>query len=194
MFAKAIAFAAAFTIALALATGSAAAGGACLPAAGQPTQGTGTAVSIKNCLFGPSITHVPVGTTVTWTNDDYLPHAIAGAGWTANVTPSGQPDPFGMFNPGMAVSFTFKEQGIFAYMCHLHPGMTGVVVVGDVAYPGAASAAASPAASQAAPAPASNDVPFALGLLVVGAAIGVAGYRLRDGALAIRRGLGVLAR
>lgn len=193
MFAKAVAFAAAFTIALALATGSAAVGGACLPAAGQPTQGTGTAVSIKSCLFGPSITHVPVGAMVTWTNDDFLPHAVAGSGWTANVTTSGQPDPFGMFNPGMTVSYTFKEQGIFAYMCHLHPGMTGVVVVGDVAYPGSAPAA-SPAAAQTAPAPTSYDVPFALGLLVIGAAIGAAGYRLRDGALAIRRRHGVLAR
>src|SRR5438309_891388 len=136
---KVAVFAAAFTLMLAIAMSTVAAGGACLAPVGQPTNGTGLTVSIVNCTFGPTILHAPVGSTITWSNVDSLPHAIAGAGWTANA------EPFGMFNPGTTVSYTFKEAGIYQYMCHLHPGMAGVVMIGDVAFPGQTPVA--PAAS-----------------------------------------------
>ncbi|MBL8165383.1 MAG: hypothetical protein JNJ61_25595 [Anaerolineae bacterium] len=32
-------------------------------------------------------------------------------------------------NPGESFSLTFKDPGVYAYICHVHPGMGGVVVV-----------------------------------------------------------------
>lgn len=136
---RAALFAAMFTLLLAFGSlGSVAAGGGCIPQAGTPTEGTGVAVSLKSCLFGPAILHAPVGVPVTWTNDDYVPHAVAGAGWSANA------DPFGMFAPGSSVTHTFDAPGIYAYMCHIHPGMAGLVIVGDVAFPPAPPAPLTP--------------------------------------------------
>lgn len=185
MFAKAVAFAAAFTIALALATGSAAAGGGCHPPADAATQRSGNSIDVKGCAFGPTVLHAPIGAKITWTNLDVIPHAIAGSGWVAAQDPITQ---------GATASYTFDKAGVYPYMCFVHPGMAGVVVVGDAPFLPAPSPAAAQTVAQPIPAGAANDVPFALGLLVIGAAIGAAGYRLRDGALAIRRRHGVLAR
>ena len=135
-------FAAAFTLALAFAITSVAVAGGCEAPTGT-SEGTGLAVSVKGCAFGPTILHTPVGATVSWKNDDFLPHAINGGGWTA--TPGGV-----QANPGITVSYTFDTAGIYPYMCYIHPGMAGIVVVGDVAFPGAAPAASVPL-TQAAP-------------------------------------------
>ncbi len=149
---RAALFAAMFTVLLAFGSlGSAAAGGGCVPPAGRPTEGAGVAVSVKSCLFGPAILHAPVGAAITWTNDDYLPHAVAGPGWSANA------DPFGMFSPGASVTHTFDAPGIYAYMCHLHPGMAGLVIVGDVAFPPAPPVAPAQPASQTAAQPAGGS-------------------------------------
>ena len=174
---KVAVFAAAFTLMLAFAVASNAEAGGCFVPAGT-TEGTGLAVSIKGCMFGPTILHTPVGSTVSWKNDDFLPHAINGGGWAA--TPGGV-----QANPGMTVSYTFDRAGIYPYMCYIHPGMAGVIVVGDVAFPGAAPAPSAPLAQTAplasapvaAPAVASAttsapvELPIALAL-VIGAVLG----------------------
>ena len=100
-------------------------------------------MSIKNCSFSPSILHVPTGGTITWVNDDYLPHAVNGTGFDAT-------DPYTSINPGTRTSHQFNIAGIYPYMCYVHPGMAGIVVVGDVAFPGNAPAPSAPLA-QAAP-------------------------------------------
>ena len=167
---RAVVFAAAFSIALAFALASVAAAGGCAVPSGT-SEDTGLAVSIKGCMFGPTILHAPVGATVSWKNDDFLPHAINGGGWTA--TPGAV-----QANPGMTVSYTFDKAGIYPYMCYIHPGMAGVVVVGDVAFPGSAPAPSAPlgqsapltsAASATTSAPV--ELPIALAL-VIGAALG----------------------
>src|SRR5438034_6597573 len=168
---KVAVFAAAFTLMLAFAVASNAEAGGCFVPAGT-TEGTGLAVSIKGCMFGPTILHTPVGSTVSWKNDDFLPHAINGGGWTA--TPGGV-----QANPGMTVSYKFDTAGIYPYMCYIHPGMAGIIVVGDVAFPGAAPAPSAPLAQAApiAPAVASAttsapvELPIALAL-VIGAVLG----------------------
>jgi plastocyanin len=172
---KVAVFAAAFTLALAFAMGSVASAGGCAPAAGQPTNGTGLLVNITHCNFGPTILHAPVDSTITWSNTDFLPHAVSGAGWTTND--------YQMFNPGASVSYKFTQPGIYPYMCSLHPGMAGIIVVGDVAFPGPAPAPSAPltqaAAVTTAPAPAVAtatsptpvELPIALAL-IVGAALG----------------------
>src|SRR5712691_10584530 len=122
----------------------AAAGGGCRTPAGT-VEGTGQTVSIKNCSFGPTILRAPVGATVTWVNDDYLPHAVNGLGWDAI-------DPYTSANPGARLSHTFSAAGIYPYMCYVHPGMSGVIVVGDTsALPAAAASAAAPSVAPQAP-------------------------------------------
>ena len=191
MFAKAVAFAAALTIALALATGSAAAGGGCHPPADGATQRSGSSIDVKGCAFGPTVLRAPVGAKVTWTNLDVIPHAIAGSGWVAAQDPITQ---------GATASYTFDKAGVYPYMCFVHPGMAGVVVVGDAPFlPVATDLPVTNAARANAPSPAPVDVPLAVSL-VLGAALGAAGmavvdrrYRWMHGAAAIRRGHGVHA-
>jgi amicyanin len=89
-------------------------------ASGQSPPQAGPAVSIKDFKFDPATLTVPVGTTVTWTNQDEEPHAIAAKD--------------GSFHgPGMdthgTYSFTFNTPGTFDYICSIHPFMTGTVVV-----------------------------------------------------------------
>jgi len=97
---------------------AASAGTASAPAAPAP-QG-GTAVTISNFKFDPATLTVPVGSTVTWTNQDEEPHAIAGKDGSFH-------------SPGMdthgTYSFTFAKPGTFDYICSIHPFMSGTVVV-----------------------------------------------------------------
>lgn len=82
------------------------------------------AVAISNMAFSPASITVPVGTTVTWTNQDGVAHTVTGDG--SNV-PSG----FGSGNlsNGQSYSFTFATAGTYTYHCSIHPQMTGTVVV-----------------------------------------------------------------
>ncbi|TMB79072.1 MAG: hypothetical protein E6J52_03350 [Chloroflexi bacterium] len=200
---RVLVFAVAF---IALSLGSltlAAAGGGCHVPAGT-TEGKGTDVKVANCSFGPTILHAPIGATVTWYNGDYLPHAINGLGWDATV-------PGAVANPGTNASHAFAVAGIYPYMCYVHPGMAGIVVVGDVAFnpnadgamttPSVANVAA-PIASAAPTAPAavaassSIEPATAIVLTLAAALAGYAfaslrRYRWPDGALGIRRRHGV---
>jgi len=77
-------------------------------------------VKIDNFSFGPTTITVAVGTTVTWTNRDDIPHTVVS---TAGVFKSKVLDTDEKF------SFTFSKVGTFAYFCSVHPKMTGTVVV-----------------------------------------------------------------
>src|SRR5438552_4136729 len=90
----------------------------------RPTESTSPAVSIAKCQFLSAVLRVPVGTTVTWTNADFLPHEVSGIGWGGVQR---------MLMPGETFSHDFAEAGIYPYSCPLHPGMSAVVFVGDVA-------------------------------------------------------------
>jgi plastocyanin len=78
-------------------------------------------VSIDNFTFTPATLTVKVGTTVTWTNKDDIPHAIASA--TNAFTKSKALDTDDTF------SFTFTMPGTYKYFCYLHPRMVGSIVV-----------------------------------------------------------------
>jgi plastocyanin len=133
------AIAATLTFAVLSAT-SLAGGGHCVNDA-RPTEGADPNVKIANCSFQAAVLRVPVGTRVTWTNaDTYLPHIVSGIGW-------GKPQT--MLMSGDTFSQDFTEAGIYPYTCPLHPGMSAVVIVGDVAAPAAQS---SSVASRAEPA------------------------------------------
>ena len=77
-------------------------------------------VKIDNFSFGPGTLTVPVGTTVTWTNRDDIPHTVVS---TDKVFKSKVLDTDEKF------SFTFSKPGTFEYFCSIHPKMTGKIVV-----------------------------------------------------------------
>jgi plastocyanin len=77
-------------------------------------------VVIDNFVFGPQTVTVPVGTTVTWTNRDDIPHTVVS---TEGVFKSKVRDTDEMF------SYTFTKAGTYPYYCSVHPKMTGTVVV-----------------------------------------------------------------
>jgi plastocyanin len=78
------------------------------------------AVKIDNFAFGPQTLTVPVGTTVTWTNGDDIPHTSVS---TEGVFKSKVLDTDEKF------SYTFTKAGTYSYYCTIHPKMTGKVVV-----------------------------------------------------------------
>jgi plastocyanin len=61
-----------------------------------------------------------VGTTITWTNRDDIPHTVVS---TDKVFKSKVLDTDETF------SSTFSTPGTFTYFCSIHPKMTGKVVV-----------------------------------------------------------------
>jgi len=77
-------------------------------------------VKIDNFSFGPGTLTVPVGSTVTWTNRDDIPHTVVS---TEGVFKSKVLDTDEKF------SFTFSKAGSYPYFCSIHPKMTGRVVV-----------------------------------------------------------------
>jgi amicyanin len=99
---------------------------ACLFAA-SPALAADAAVKIANFTFGPQELKVKAGTTVTWTNEDDIPHTVV----SPNNFRSKVLDTDGSY------SFTFTTPGTYKYFCSLHPHMTGTVVVeaatGDIA-------------------------------------------------------------
>src|SRR5215213_7626382 len=108
------------------------------PTAGA--QGKTMTVSIKNFAFDPSNTTVSPGTTLTWVNNDQVPHTA-----TAN---DGAFDS-GTLQPGQSYSFAFDKPGTYAYHCNIHPYMTGTVTVSGASASASASSSgsASPTAS-----------------------------------------------
>ena len=78
------------------------------------------AIEIDNFKFGIVSLETAVGTTVTWTNRDDVPHTVVS---TTKVFKSPPLD------TGEAFSYTFKEAGTFEYYCSMHPRMTGKIVV-----------------------------------------------------------------
>jgi plastocyanin len=78
-------------------------------------------VQIKNFAFAPASLRVPVGATVRWTNEDSAPH-------TASATSGAFTSPTLRLRQGYSKRFTRK--GRYAYLCALHPGMRGTIVVG----------------------------------------------------------------
>lgn len=87
----------------------------------QTTAGNaGTSVSIEGFAFSPAVLTIPVGTTVTWTNNDGTNHTVTSDGGAFDSGALGSGDTF---------QFTFDEAGSYPYHCTIHPNMTGTIVV-----------------------------------------------------------------
>jgi plastocyanin len=84
---------------------------------GQPEA---KSAEIKGFAFQPKSLEVPVGTTVTWTNDDAIQHS---------VTASDNSFDSGFFTQGGTFSHTFDRPGTYAYYCARHGSMLGEIKV-----------------------------------------------------------------
>jgi amicyanin len=87
-----------------------------LPASGLAAQ---LEVKIDNFTFGPQKLRVKVGDTVTWINQDDIPHTIVSTGKFRSKA----------LDTEDKYSFTFTTAGTFEYFCGLHPHMQGSIVV-----------------------------------------------------------------
>jgi plastocyanin len=76
-------------------------------------------IHIDNFVFQPAELKIKVGTTVTWTNRDDIPHTIVSAGKFRSKT----------LDTDDKFSFTFTGAGDYKYFCSLHPHMTGMIKV-----------------------------------------------------------------
>ena len=79
-------------------------------------------VTIDNFTFAPATMTVEVGSTVTWTNRDDIPHTVVSAD---------DPRAFKSkaLDTGDTFSFTFSKAGTYSYFCSIHPKMVGRIVV-----------------------------------------------------------------
>jgi plastocyanin len=96
-------------------------GGASTSSSGTSSSGGGVAVAMKNIAFAPATVRVKVGQKITWTNDDSVPHNV--------TSQSGEKIASDTFGKGGTFSFTPTKAGTINYVCTIHPGMDGTIVV-----------------------------------------------------------------
>jgi plastocyanin len=78
-------------------------------------------VKIDNFSFAPATITVPPGATVTWTNQDDIPHLVVANDKSYRSPP---------LDTGDSFAHRFAEPGEYPYFCGLHPKMVGLVKVG----------------------------------------------------------------
>jgi plastocyanin len=163
---------------LAAAPAASAGGGGCHR---PPTEGRGSTLTLTEACFSPTVLRVAPGAEVTIANRDDIIHPLGrpGGAW---------------FWDGAGKTRTvvrMEASGVYPFFCFAHPGMVGVVVVGDgqgsasgtvdvtASAPPAAAAAGRPAQTTAS-APVEASVPTAWLVLVALAALAgaIVGTRL----------------
>src|SRR6185295_3575033 len=77
-------------------------------------------IALDNFSFAPASVAVPVGTTITWTNRDDVPH---------NVVSTQQRFKSPVLDTDERFSYRFEAPGTYPYFCSIHPMMTGRIVV-----------------------------------------------------------------
>ena len=76
-------------------------------------------VKIDNFTFAPQTITVKAGTTVTWVNEDDIPHTVVSTGHFRSKP----------LDTGDKFTFTFTTAGSFVYFCSLHPHMQASITV-----------------------------------------------------------------
>ena len=91
------------------------------PAEAPATGGDTAQVGMKGLKFEPRDITVKAGTTVTWTNNEDIPHNVV-----AEEGANFESDTFGRDG-----TFEFKaaKAGTVRYVCTIHPGMEGTITV-----------------------------------------------------------------
>jgi plastocyanin len=77
-------------------------------------------IKIDNFTFGPTNLTVASGTTVTWINNDDVPHTVVSDDKVFRSKALDTDDKF---------SYTFTKPGTYNYFCSVHPKMTAKIVV-----------------------------------------------------------------
>jgi plastocyanin len=96
----------------------ASAGGGCH---GPATDGRGSTLALTELCFSPTVLRVEEGTEVTIVNRDPMAHPLSRPGrewaWDGAI--------------GDRTTVRLDKAGVYPFFCFVHPGMVGVVVVGD---------------------------------------------------------------
>jgi len=148
------------------AAGVATAGGGCHDrAAAIATEGSSATVRLEGCTFAPTITRVPIGAEVRFVNVSNTYHDVTGRmyAWGSEQLESGE-----------SYAHRFTANGLYPYSCSLHPGMAGVVVVGDAAAAAAGTApggAAGAIADEPPAGPSGTNSAAGVGVLLGGGAL-----------------------
>ena len=79
-------------------------------------------IHIDNFTFEPAEVTIPVGTKVTWTNHDDVPH-------TATSTAKPRQFDSGTLDTDEHFSYVFATPGTYDYFCALHKHMTARITV-----------------------------------------------------------------
>jgi plastocyanin len=77
-------------------------------------------IAIDNFSFTPSTVKVKVGTQITWTNRDDIPHTVFSEDLILKSKVLDTDEKF---------TFTPTKPGTYEYFCSIHPKMTGKIVV-----------------------------------------------------------------
>ena len=90
--------------------------------AATPPKAQAPGIKIDNFSFGPAVLTVSVGSTVTWTNRDDIPHTVVS---------TDEPKVFksNVLDTNEKFSFTFTKAGTYPYFCSIHPNMIGKIIV-----------------------------------------------------------------
>jgi plastocyanin len=101
-------------------------GGADGPTVDEGSAG-GAAVGMKNIQFQPGDISVGAGETITFTNDEAIPHDVKKTGGPGGDFQSG---PEGGMSEGDTFKLTLDRAGTYEYVCRVHaPGMAGTITV-----------------------------------------------------------------
>ena len=95
----------------------------------QPASGGGGAaqVSMKDIQFDPKDLTVKAGETITFTNDEAVPHDVHKTSGPGDDFASG---PVGGMQEGDTFKLTLDKPGKYDYVCDVHaPGMAGTITV-----------------------------------------------------------------
>ncbi len=77
-------------------------------------------VRIDNFTFSPTPATIAKGATMTWINNDDIPHSI----YCPSLNLRSHP-----MDTGESFAHRFDQPGTFDYMCGIHPHMRGQIIV-----------------------------------------------------------------
>jgi plastocyanin len=89
--------------------------------------GGGAQVGMQNIQFDPKDITVKAGETITFTNDESIPHDVHKQSGPGGDFSSG---PDGGMQQGDTFELKLDQPGKYGYVCHVHsPGMAGTITV-----------------------------------------------------------------
>jgi plastocyanin len=96
------------------------------------TGGSSVSVSLPNGVgtsqglnYVPASVTVAKGGSVTWKNNDPVPHTVTATSWPSSASRFDS----GNMNPNATYTVTFTVAGTYNYVCTYHPWMHGTVIV-----------------------------------------------------------------